>query len=334
VLKEIATTVRRTVPAERHVHLVLENDHNEAHLLERDAAGGPVYYDAQWNDDIHHVYHHLLTGEAGGYYVDYATGAHERLAKALTSGYVYQNDVSHYRDGAVRGEPSAHLPPTAFVAFIQNHDQIGNRAFGERIADLAEFEAVKAMQAVLLLAPNVPLLFMGDEWGATQPFCFFTDFHDELADAVREGRRREFKKFPEFASEEARAHIPDPNAVSTFAASRLDWSVPEQPEHAEWLDLVRRLLRIRHEIIVPRLAGVRGGAADATLISGAGLQVGWTLGDGARLTLIANLGDQALSACPPPAGDPIFTSAPGLIEELKEGCLGPWSLAWFLTTEA
>ena len=139
--------------------------------------------------------------------------------------------MSDYRHGAVRGEPSAHLPPTAFVAFIQNHDQVGNRAFGERIADLATREAVQAMQAILLLAPQIPLLFMGEEWGATQPFCFFTDFHDELADAVREGRRREFKRFPEFASADARAHIPDPNAWSTFAASRLDWSVPEQPEH-------------------------------------------------------------------------------------------------------
>jgi maltooligosyltrehalose trehalohydrolase len=331
VLKEIAATVRRTLPAERHVHLVLENDRNEAHLLERDAGGRPVYYDAQWNDDIHHVYHHLLTGEAAGYYADYAPGSHARLAKALTSGYVYQGDVSPWRDGAVRGEPSGHLPPTAFVAFLQNHDQIGNRAFGERLADLAEFEAVKAMQAVLLLAPNVPLLFMGEEWGATQPFCFFTDFHDALADAVREGRRREFRRFPEFASEAARAQIPDPNAASTFAASRLDWSVMEQPEHAEWLDLVRRLLRIRHEIIVPRLAGVRGGGADAALIDAAGLRVGWTLGDGARLSLVANLGARPQSGFPRPAGEVVFASRPGLVEALEQGQLPGWSLAWFLT---
>ena len=118
------------------------------------------------------------------------------LGRALSSGFVYQGDVSDYRHGAVRGEPSAHLPPTAFVAFIQNHDQVGNRAFGERIADLATREAVQAMQAILLLAPQIPLLFMGEEWGATQPFCFFTDFHDELADAVREGRRREFSGSP------------------------------------------------------------------------------------------------------------------------------------------
>src|SRR5918996_772799 len=278
--------------AERHVHLVLENDNNQAHLLERDDSGRPIYYDAQWNDDIHHVYHHLLSGEAGGYYADYATGAHERLARALSSRFVYQGDVSDYRHGAVRGEPSSHLPPTAFVAFIQNHDQVGNRAFGERIADLAEHEAVKAMQAVLLLAPNIPLLFMGEEWGATQPFCFFTDFHDELADAVREGRRREFKRFPEFAREAAREHIPDPNAFSTFAASRLDWSVPEQPEHRAWLDLVRRLIRTRHDTIVPRLGGIRGHAGQATILSDTALRVAWTLGDGSTLELIANLADQ------------------------------------------
>jgi malto-oligosyltrehalose trehalohydrolase len=330
VLDEIATTVRTTIPSDRHVHLVLENDKNDPHLLERGPDGRAVYYDAQWNDDIHHVYHHLLTGEGAGYYADYASGATDRLARSLTSGFVYQGDVSEYRGGAVRGQPSGHLPPTAFVGFLQNHDQIGNRAFGERIADLAEWRAVRAMQAVLLLAPNIPLLFMGEEWGATQPFCFFTDFHDELADAVREGRRREFRKFPEFASEEARARIPDPNDVATFAASRLDWSVPEQPEHTAWLDLVRELLRIRREIVTPRLAGVRGSAARGTLVADRGLQVTWTLGDGSRLTLIANLGTEAVAGFDLPEGERIFESQPGLIAEVEQGCLPGWSLIWFL----
>ena len=199
----------------------------------------------------------------------------------MSSGFVYQGDVSHYRHDEVRGEPSGHLPPTAFVAFIQNHDQIGNRAFGERIADLAEFEAVKAMQAVLLLAPNIPLLFMGEEWGrpsrsASSPIST-TSWPTRCARAGAASSG----KFPEFASEAARAHIPDPNALSTFAASRLDWSVPEQPEHAAWLDYVRGLLRLRHETIVPRLGGVRGDAGEATLLGEQGLQVAWTLGDGA-----------------------------------------------------
>ncbi|MGH6904358.1 MAG: malto-oligosyltrehalose trehalohydrolase, partial [Geminicoccaceae bacterium] len=334
ILKEIAATVRRAIPAGRHVHLVLESDKNQAQLLERDGGGRPLWYDAQWNDDIHHVYHHLLSGEAGGYYADYATDAHGRLAKALTSGFVYQGDVSRYRNGARRGEPSGHLPPTAFVAFIQNHDQIGNRAFGERIAALAPLEAVQAMQAVFLLAPNVPLLFMGEEWGATQPFCFFTDFHDALAAAVREGRRREFGKFPEFASEEARAQIPDPNAVSTFAASRLDWSVPDRPEHAAWLDLVRELLRIRHEAIVPRLAGIGGSAAEAAILGDTTLRVTWQLGDGGMLALIANLGRQASEVSIEAEGELLFASHPDLRDQLREGRLPPWSVLWLLAPRA
>jgi maltooligosyltrehalose trehalohydrolase len=336
ILKEIATTVRRRIPAERQVHLVLENDKNQAHLLERDRDGRPVFYDAQWNDDIHHVYHHLLTGEAGGYYADYAIGAHERLGRALSSGFVYQGDVSRYRGDVVRGEPSGHLPPVAFVGFIQNHDQIGNRAFGERIAALAAPEAAQAMQAVLLLAPNVPLLFMGEEWGAVQPFGFFTDFHDELADAVREGRRREFKKFPEFASEEARAQVPDPNAPSTFEASRLDWSVLEQPAHRAWLELVRRLLRIRREAIVPRLEGIGGNAGSAEILGDAALRVNWTLGDGSRLTLVANLARET-SEVAPAGGDEdevLFASRPDLPAALGAGRLPPWSVLWLLGPRA
>jgi maltooligosyltrehalose trehalohydrolase len=330
ILKEIAVTVRRTMPPERHVHLVLENDKNQAQLLERDAGGRPVWYDAQWNDDIHHVYHHLLSGEAGGYYADYAAGAHERLGRALSSGFVYQGDVSHYRKGARRGEPSGHLPPIAFVAFIQNHDQVGNRAFGERIAALAPREAVRAMQAVLLLAPNIPLLFMGEEWGATQPFCFFTDFHDALADAVREGRRREFRKFPEFASEGARAHIPDPNAFSTFAASRLDWSVPDQPEQAAWLQVVRELLRIRHAAIVPRLAGIGGDAAEAAILEDTTLRVTWRLGDGSMLALVANLAHQASEVTIEAEGELLFASHPDLPAQARQGRLPPWSVLWLL----
>ncbi|HEX6111020.1 MAG TPA: malto-oligosyltrehalose trehalohydrolase [Geminicoccaceae bacterium] len=332
ILYEIATTVRETLPADRHVHLALENDDNDPGLLERGPDGRAFYYDAQWNDDIHHVYHHLLSGDAGGYYVDYATHPLERLAKALSSGFVYQGDVSYYRDGVTRGAPSGHLPPTAFVAFIQNHDQVGNRAFGERIANLAQHGAVKAMQAVLLLAPNIPLLFMGEEWGATQPFCFFTDFHDELADAVREGRRREFQKFPEFASPAARDHIPDPNALSTFAASRLDWSVPEQPDHAAWLDHVRTLLRVRRESIAPRLTSVEGHAATAEVLSATALRVAWKLGDGSTLELLANLGDQAsdVTSEGEVGGDVLFATHPDLPAAGRAGRLPPWSVLWLL----
>jgi maltooligosyltrehalose trehalohydrolase len=333
ILVEIAETVRRTTPKDRHVHLVLENDHNSARLLERDAEGRPAHYTGQWNDDIHHVYHHLLTGDAGGYYADYTKGAAGLLGKALSSGFVYQGEASAYREGARRGEPSSHLPPTAFVGFIQNHDQIGNRAFGARIADLAEHDAVKAMQAVLLLAPNIPLLFMGEEWGATQPFCFFTDFHDELADAVREGRRREFRKFPQFATDEARARIPDPNAETTFAASRLDWRVPEQPEHAEWLAYVRRLLKLRHEVIVPRLGGIAGEAGSYETWGDASLCVTWRMGDGRSLLLFANLCDREAEVRGSTEGELLFEARPGLAQELWQGRMPPWAVVWLLGQE-
>jgi maltooligosyltrehalose trehalohydrolase len=326
ILEEIALAVRQTIPPDRHVHLVLENDANDAHLLERED-GRPVYYDAQWNDDIHHVYHHLLTSDSGGYYRDYVHEPFRLLARALATGFVYQGEPSQHRDGVRRGEPSGHLSPTAFVAFLQNHDQIGNRAFGERIADLAPWPAVKAAQAVLLLAPNVPLLFMGEEWGATQPFCFFTDFHDELADAVREGRRREFKKFPQFADETARAAIPDPNDMATFAASRLDWSVPQDPEHADWLAYTSELLRIRRARIVPLLPAIEGGATAE--VAGAVLQVAWPTGD-VRLTLLANLAVEPAEASAAPEGTLVFESEPDLRDMVRGGSMPPWSVLWLL----
>jgi maltooligosyltrehalose trehalohydrolase len=326
ILEEIALAVRAAMPPKREVHLVLENDANDAHLLER-KEGRPLFYDAQWNDDIHHVCHHLLTGEGGGYYRDYVRAPLRLLGRALATGFVYQGEASEHRDGALRGEPSGHLPPTAFVAFLQNHDQIGNRAFGERIADLAPWPAVKAAQAVLLLAPQIPLLFMGEEWGATQPFCFFTDFHDALADAVREGRRREFQKFPQFADEAARAAIPDPNAEATFATSRLDWSVPQQAEHADWLTYTRDVLRIRHERIVPLLTAIEsGGTAEVT---GSLLQVAWTAGD-RRLILLANLTAQPAASAARAEGTLLFESEPDLASAVRGGAMPPWSVLWLL----
>ncbi len=334
ILTELAETVRRTIGGERYVHLVLENDANQARYLERDADGTPLYYSAQWNDDFHHVAHTLLTGESAGYYADYADRPVERLARALDRGFVYQGEPSAHRGGVPRGEPTGDLPPLAFVNFLQNHDQIGNRAFGERLSTLAEPTALKVMQALLLLAPQVPLLFMGEEWGAKEPFLFFCDFHDELADAVREGRRREFAHFPQFADEAARARIPDPNAEETFAAARLDWSQLETPEHAEWRDLVASLLRIRHELIVPRLADGAVASLGAATWSDAALSAGWRLADGARLSLVANFGAETASGFTLPEGDLLFESAPELIDGLKDGHLPGWTLAWFLAVEA
>ena len=174
LLTELAERVRHAVGTERHVHLVLENEENEAHWLARAPDGRTPAYTAQWNDDVHHGLHTAATGEQAGYYAEYR-GDTKKLARALAEGFCFQGEMMEYR-GDARGEPSAHLPASAFVAFIQNHDQVGNRAFGDRLTATTPAEAVRAVAAVYLLAPQIPMLFMGEEWAAAQPFPFFCDF--------------------------------------------------------------------------------------------------------------------------------------------------------------
>ena len=166
--------------------------------------------------------HALLTGEDAGYYQDYADAPAKRVAKSMAQGFGYQGERSPFRGNKKRGQPSAHLPPTAFVDFLQNHDQTGNRAQGDRITTLAEPQEVEAALTLLLLAPHIPLLFMGDEYGEVRPFRFFTDFTGDLAAAVRKGRNEEFRNNKAFAEAFTNNLVPDPNALSTFAASVTD----------------------------------------------------------------------------------------------------------------
>jgi maltooligosyltrehalose trehalohydrolase len=280
-LDRLAADIRAQV-GDRPVHLVLENEENDADRL----ADGK--YDAQWNDDFHNVLHVLLTGESEGYYAAFAEDSTAKLARCLGEGFIYQGEGMPSQDGRARGKPSGHLSPSAFVAFLQNHDQVGNRALGERLTALVSPDRLKAATALLLLSPQIPLLFMGDETGSQTPFYFFTDFHDELADVVREGRRKEFAHFAAFASEDARAKIPDPNAADTFEASR---PVPgDDAEH--WRALYRDLLALRHAEIVPRLRGST--AQGARVLGDKAVEAAWTLGDGTVLTLALNLGDNAV----------------------------------------
>src|SRR5258708_17308403 len=162
----------------------------------------------------------MLSGESEGYYADYSDRPADRLAKSLSEGFVYQGDPSRHRGGAARGTPSRDLPPTAFVLFLQNHDQIGNRAFGDRLTATVRPEALEAAIALQLLCPQIPLIFMGEETASSTPFWFFTDHHGALAEAVREGRRREFAGFAAFSDPARRQTIPDPNAAETFEHSR------------------------------------------------------------------------------------------------------------------
>jgi maltooligosyltrehalose trehalohydrolase len=301
-LDEMAAQVRATVEPGRHVHLVLEHDGNVAAHLRGD-------FDAQWNDDAHHVLHVMLTGETEGYYADYAERPAERLARSLAEGFVYQGEPSGHRDGTRRGTPSADLPPTAFVLFLQNHDQIGNRAFGDRLTATVSPQALEAAIALQLLCPHIPLLFMGEESASPSPFQFFTDHHGELADAVREGRRREFAGFAAFTDPARRATIPDPNVPETFERSRPE---PDRTLGAARAALYRDLLALRRDTIMPRLAGAR--ALDATPIGPAAVLARWRLADGAVLTLAANLGADATMLARP-AGALIFATANAMRED-------------------
>jgi malto-oligosyltrehalose trehalohydrolase len=326
ILTELAGAVRSRV-GRRHVHLVLENDANQIRF-QGAGPGAPERYDAQWNDDIHHALHVLLTGERDGYYADYADAPLAHLARCLAEGFAFQGEPSPFRGGKPRGEASRGLRPSAFVSFLQNHDQVGNRAFGERIGRLAPAGRIKAALAIVLLAPQPPLLFMGEEWCAREPFPFFCDFEPELARKVAEGRRGEFARFDRFRDATARLLIPDPSGDSTFDSARLDWSALGNPEHAEWLALHRRLLALRTRELAARLPG----AAPGTCLAATDglLMVRWALGDGSRLNLTANLQDAPRTRVELPAGRLLYATTERLGDALTGNALPAWTVVWTL----
>ncbi|EJW12414.1 Malto-oligosyltrehalose trehalohydrolase [Rhodovulum sp. PH10] len=317
----------------RHIHLVLENDDNAAWLLDPAPAVPDGKYRAQWNDDYHHAWHVLLTGERQGYYVDYADDPRRHLARVLASGFAYQGEASPHRKGVNRGEPSADLPPAAFVSFLQNHDQIGNRAHGDRLDGLAsDALAVEAALAVLLLAPMPPLMFMGEEWGSDRPFPFFCDFAGDLAEAVRQGRRREFAEA--YRDQTTAGEVPDPLTEATVRSAVLDWPTRGQPAHRKRLDFVSTLLKLRRERVVPHIAegggkqgGKQGAGGAEVTLDGAVLTARWAL-DGGTLALIANLAAEPATA--PEAAKHLAGGAPlfGPPPASPGATLAPWSVSW------
>ncbi|WP_322085302.1 malto-oligosyltrehalose trehalohydrolase [Burkholderia sp. BCC1999] len=325
-LRELARRVRAYAGDARHIHLVLENERNAASLL------GPGGFDAQWNDDFHNSAHVLLTGEHDGYYRAYADTPLHHFARTLGEGFAYQGEPSPLHDGAARGEPSAHLPPTAFVTFLQNHDQIGNRAFGERLRALANDDALRAATALMLLAPPIPLLFMGEEDGSTQPFQFFTDYRGTLADAVREGRRREFAAFPAFADPAHRDQIPDPNDIATFVRSSSHHPPDDTwPDAAAWQRFYRSALAVRAVLVMPHLPGAHALGVD--LLAGDGdpqaLVARWRLGDGNTLTIALNLGSHDAMLSELPVGKLVFETPPRARDRLRNLRLPPRAcIAW------
>jgi malto-oligosyltrehalose trehalohydrolase len=312
VLTELAQTVRERFGAERFVHLVLENVDNTARYLGRDQAEGIRLYDAQWNDDIHHCLHVLLTGETNGYYSDYSPDPMRHLCRCLREGFAYQGEYSEYH-GENRGEPSSHLPPSAFISFLQNHDQVGNRAFGERITQLADPRALRAVMEILLLAPPPPLIFMGEEFGAASPFLFFCDFHGDLAAAVTNGRRSEFAPFAKFNSPDVRESIPDPNVESTYLHSKLNWDSLRDKVHAGWLNLYRDLLALRRSKVVPHLAGTPTTRCEVSQGGERKVAADWIFEE-SRIT-------------------PFYASTTEAAAAFEHGSLPPWSVVWCLYEE-
>ena len=259
--------------------------HRPLHLIAEDERNLPDHRDdgvtdAQWNDDYHHSLHCLLTGEDEGYYAPFAVDPIADLAVALTEGHVAQGTPRNDR-ADTRGAPSGHLPPEAFVNANQTHDQIGNRALGERLIALAGPEAMRVAHGLLLTAPFVPMLFQGEEIGARTPFPFFCDFEGDLADIVRKGRLEEFSAFGGFGGD-----LPDPMALSTFTDARPYDTPPDDADH--WRALTRRLLDWRRSHVVPLLHSGQTGA-DVWIIGPRALRVCWRFEAG-DLNCVVQLG--------------------------------------------
>jgi maltooligosyltrehalose trehalohydrolase len=341
ILTELAERVRNHFAHDRFVHLVLENDNNAArylwpqnlgpqnrsHLPSSVSRQEPRFYDAQWNDDFHHALSVLLTGEKDHHYLDYAANPVERLGRCLAEGFAYQGEASQFRKGKLRGKPSRHLPPTSFVTFLQNHDQVGNRAFGERISSLVDPAPLRAAIAILLLAPSPPLLFMGEEFAATTPFLFFCDFGSDLAAKVSAGRRDEF---PQFASEySGKSEVPDPNSRETFLRSKLNWASTGNGEHRNWLQLYRTLLACRRTEIMPRIKDIVTGKAQYDVLAPGALIVRWPFVQGGGLELRTNLDSNPVNDPPPRPGHVLYTTAEGE-NQISSGEMPPFSTTWFL----
>ena len=304
-------------PGGRHVHLIREDENNIANKLVRVGDGCLTCYTAQWNHDIDHL---LGAGFMGGFDDRKADdkGETERLGKALAEGFV----IAAEEDGK-EYEAGCHVPPNAFVSFLQSHDLVGNRIFGERVSSLLAPPVVRALTAVALLLPQTPMLFMGEEWGASTPFPFFCDFHGDLGKAVQKGRCEQISKLPGVSQEDLK-NAPDCQAESTFRSAQLRWEERGAPEHAAYLELYTGLLRVRRARIVPLLRGLSGRCGQHEVMGPGGLKLRWTLADGVKLHLAANLWHEARAGFGEVVGEVIWVE--GAVD--AAGDLGAWTVRW------
>lgn len=287
LLRELSETLHAALPDGRHFVLVAEDERNERQVVTPASEGG-LGLDAVWADDLHHQMRRLTAGDKEGYFADFE-GTVESVAETLRRGWFYEGQESPGH-GKARGTPAGEIAPMRFVHCLQNHDQVGNRAFGDRLSDVVPAPVYRAASALLLLSPYTPLLWMGQEWAASTPFQYFTDHPEELGRLVTEGRRREFGRFSAFRDPALRERIPDPQAEETFTRSRLRWEERDEPGHAGTLALYRELLRMRHH--EPALLRRDRGSFAVTALTGNGIALRREGDGGEALLLVVSFGDE------------------------------------------
>ena len=284
ILEEISSAVRAATHG-RHVHLVLENENNDYARLS--TSPEPGLYDAQWNDDFHHVVHVALTGETQRYYHDYGNEPLSLLARCLAQGMLFEPSRRSETGARLHPKEAPAQPLGALVNFVQNHDQTGNRPFGERLRTLVEPGAAPIATLLALLTPSIPMLFFGEEFGSSTPFLYFADWEGDLRDAVRAGRKREFGN--------VEGELPDPCSEATFETSRPDAAQRESDQGRHWLEMVAGALQARREHIAPRHEIIDDGKHTARRIGATGIQVCWRYEDGMMLVLQVNCGGSPMA---------------------------------------
>jgi len=306
ILDDLSRRVREAT-AGRHVHLVLENENNQHQWLA--TRPEPGRYDGQWNDDFHHALHVAMTGESGGYYHDYGHMPDEEplqlLARSLAHGMLFEDSAR--KPGGAREEPrpTPPVPLTSLVNFAHNHDQVGNRAFGERLATLVGPDAAPLATLLALLTPAVPMLFLGEEFGSNRPWFYFADWEGDLKKAVQEGRKREFGHVTKLVDGKVLA-LPDPCSQDTFEASRPGDDERASERGRAWRAMVREALSARRQWIIPRQNQLTTGRHTSQRVGRTGIAVQWRYDDGQVLSLEINLGPQPL-AVPAQRSGPVET---------------------------
>ena len=298
LLVEIAETVRKAIP-ERQVHLIMEDARNSADALTRITSSGARLIDAQWNDDVHHVLHRLATGETGGLFRDFVDRPIDQLRRSLAEGFVYQGQPRPSKDGERVGDASGHLPPTAFVNFLHNHDQAGNRLGGERLRALLDTDIFAMLEAVLLLSPQIPLMFMGDDYAATTPFFFFSDFPENDLDEERKARLEQAAFFQGRLAQDAEKHVRLPSDPQTFQHSTLDWQEAHSAVGSAARERLKSLIDKRRRFVWPLIDGAYHGARIHPC-DGGGVAIDWSFAGGV-LSLRANFSAEAI-VLPPVTG--------------------------------